>query len=86
MSADELNEEPTREDLVAMLNDVEYLAENGYRMTPKGFMGLVLMEHGVPVELASQLSAEMEDRIFRGGFTYIHEDNLDFGDVNDEEV
>lgn len=71
------NEEPvTREQLVAMLNDQELLDEYGYRITPKGYMALVLMELGVPNEAADVIAQKMSDRIFLAGFTYLDEQQL----------
>ena len=74
------DEEVSAEEMVAMLNDPEFLSEHGYRMTPKGFMALTLMEMGMPHDVAGQVADKMADRIFLAGFTYLHEDqlNLDF--------
>lgn len=81
------DEEVSAEQLVAMMSDPEFLSEHGYRMTPKGFMALTLMEHGASHEVAAQLSDLMADRIFLAGFTYLHEDqlNLDFEVVDPDE-
>lgn len=76
MSEDNTNEEISAERLVAMLNDQELLNEYGYRITPKGYMGLVLMELGIPHDLAEELATRMSDKIFLAGWTYIHNDNL----------
>lgn len=86
MDENENEQEVTTEDLVGMLNDEEFLKSNGYRMTPKGYMALVLMEHGVPNEVAATISQEMSDRIFLAGYTYVDEQTLGielFGDADE---
>ena len=67
---------PDSEHLVQMLHDEEFLKENGYRITPKGYMALVLMEHGFPNIVAEALSQVMSDRIFAAGYTYVDENTL----------
>ena len=67
---------PDSEELVQMLHDEEFLKENGYRITPKGYMALVLMEHGFPNIVAEALSQVMSDRIFAAGYTYVDEQTL----------
>lgn len=69
-------EVPDSEELVQMLHDEEFLKENGYRITPKGYMALVLMEHGFPNIVAEALSQVMSDRIFAAGYTYVDEQTL----------
>lgn len=70
------DEEVSAEEMVAMLNDPEFLSSYGYRMTPKGYMGLSLMEMGIPHDVAEEVAQKMSDRIFLAGFTYLHEDQL----------
>lgn len=74
------DEEVTPEELVEMLNDEEFLSSYGYRMTPKGYMALTLMEMGMGHDEAGAVADKMADRIFLAGFTYLHENqlNLDF--------
>ena len=67
---------PDNEELVRMMHDEEFLKENGYRITPKGYMALVLMEHGFPNIVAEALSQVMSDRIFAAGYTYVDEQTL----------
>jgi hypothetical protein len=81
--SDELNDEPTREDLVQILNDAELLAEEGYQITPKGWMALVLMEMGVDNEDASAVAQKMEDKIFLGGWIYVREEQLKLVDADE---
>lgn len=75
MNEDEANE-PTTEDLVEMLHDAELLAEEGYRITPKGHIALVLMEHGFPSVVSGALAEIMVNRIFDAGWTIISEETL----------
>lgn len=70
------DEKPTTEDLVGFLQDEEFLAEEGYRLTPKGHMSLVLMEHGFPDVVAEALSEVMSNRIFLAGWTYLDQDQI----------
>lgn len=81
--SEEQNEDPTREDLVQMLNDAELLAEEGYQITPKGWMALVLMEMGVETEDASKVAQKMEDKIFLGGWIYMRADQLKLSDADE---
>jgi hypothetical protein len=81
--SEEQNEEPTREDLVRMLNDAELLAEEGFQMTPKGWMALVLMEMGVETDDASAVAQKMEDKIFLGGWIYVREEQLKLVDADE---
>lgn len=81
--SEEQNEDPTREDLVQMLNDAELLAEEGYQITPKGWMALVLMEMGVETEDASKVAQKMEDKIFLGGWIYMQADRLKLVDADE---
>ena len=69
-------EVPPSDELGEMLHDEEFLKENGYRITPKGYMALVLMEHGFPNIVAEALSQVMSDRIFAAGYTYVDEQTL----------
>lgn len=79
--------EPSAEELVAMLNNPEFLSEYGYRLTPKGYMALVLMEMGIPKEESDIVAQKMSDKIFLAGFTYLHNDQLklDFEVIDEEE-
>ena len=67
---------PDNEELVRMMHDEEFLKENGYRITPKGYMALVLLEHGFPNIVAEALAQVMSDRIFAAGYTYVDENTL----------
>jgi hypothetical protein len=77
------NADFTTEDLVGMLSDEAYLASNGYRMTPKGYMALVLMECGAPNEVAAQVAQVISDRIFNAGYTYVDAQTLGIPDFPD---
>lgn len=70
------DEKPTTEDLVDLLHNDELLAEEGYRLTPKGHMALVMMEHGFPDIVAEALSEVMSNRIFLAGWTYLDQDQV----------
>ena len=69
-------EVPPSDELVEMLHDEEFLKENGYRITPKGYMALVILEHGFPNIVAEALAQVMSDRIFAAGYTYVDENTL----------
>lgn len=80
-------EVPNEDDLVRMLNNEPFLKENGYRLTPKGIMALVMMANGCPNFAAEVLAQTMSDRIFAAGFTYVDEQTLGielFGGDNGE--
>ena len=82
--SDELTpEEPTDEELLAVLNDAELLAAEGYRITPKGHMAMVLMDMGVSSEDADKIAQEMENRIFLNGWIYVQEDQLELVDPDE---
>lgn len=83
--SDEKNEgyEASREELIQMLNDAELLAEEGYQITPKGWMALVLMEMGVESEEAGTVAQKMEDKIFLGGWIYMRADQLKLSDADE---
>jgi hypothetical protein len=70
------NEEPTQDDLLSILNDAALLKEEGYHITPKGHMAMVLMEMGVTGEDAAAVAQKMEDRIFLNGWIYLQESQL----------
>jgi hypothetical protein len=74
---EEAVEEPTEEQILAIMASPELMEEYGYRLTPKGHMGLVLMQLGVPKDLADTISEEMGKRIFDAGWTYIPQEGLD---------
>lgn len=73
MSEEQLGEErePTDEEMLAVMSSPELMAEHGYRLTPKGIMGLVLMQLGVPRDASDTIADEMEKRIFDSGWTYL---------------
>ncbi len=78
------NEQPTTSaELVEMLHNKDLLSREGLRITPKGYMGLVLMESGASRELATLLAEEMSNRIFLAGYTYLDEQQLGLGVVDD---
>jgi hypothetical protein len=81
------DEEIGHDELVRMLNNSDFLSENGYRLTPKGYMALILMEMGVPHDEAEVVAQKMSDKIFLAGYTYLHDDQLklDF-EVRDDEA
>lgn len=74
--SDEQDEKPTTEDLVNLLHNEELLAEEGYRLTPKGHMSLVLMEFGASDIIAEHLAEVMSNRIFLAGWTYLDQDQI----------
>lgn len=75
--SDEQNEEPTEEDVLAVMSDPELLAEHGYRLTPKGHMALILMKMGVDKESADKIADLMGNQIFDAGWTYVPTEGLD---------
>lgn len=72
-------EEPTPEEMLAIMSNPELLSEEGYRLTPKGHMGLVLMELGVVKDVAEKVAEAMSTRIFDAGWTYLPPESLDLG-------
>lgn len=75
--SEETSEVPTEADMLAVMSSPELMAEHGYRLTPKGHMGLVLMQLGIPKDVADTVSEEMSKRIFDAGWTYIPQEGLD---------
>lgn len=83
MSDEQTPNEPTDEELLAVLNDAELLKAEGFRITPKGHMAMILMEMGVPSEDAGRVAQAMEDRIFLDGWIYLREENLQVADSDE---
>lgn len=83
MDENENEQAATSAELVEMLHNKDLLAREGLRITPKGYMGLVLMENGASRELATLLAEEMSNRIFLAGYTYLDEQQLGLGAVDD---
>lgn len=56
----------------------EFELDNGvrYRVTPLGHMALVLKDEGFSFEEAGRVAQLMNDRIFHGGYTYVHSSQL----------
>ena len=79
----EPSEEPTDEELLSILDDAELLASEGYRITPKGHMAIVLMKHGIPKIAADALAQAMEDRIFLDGWIYVKHDEIELVDPSE---
>lgn len=73
MSEEQLGEErePTEQEVLAIMSDPEFLAQHGYRLTPKGIMALTLMQMGLDKEKADTVSEVMSDQIFKAGWTYL---------------
>lgn len=81
--SDEQIPEPTDEELLAILNDAELLKAEGVRITPKGHMGMILMEHGFSMIVAEAISQVMEDRIFKDGWIYVRADEIELVDPSE---
>ena len=76
-------EQPTDEELLAVMNDANLLKEEGYRILPKGHMAMVLMEMGVPSDLAETITQTMSDRIFLDGWIYVRHDQVRVADPSE---
>lgn len=81
--SDEQEREPTDDEIFAVMSSPELLAEHGYRLTPKGIMGLVLMKMGVDKDSAEAISELMSNEIFKHGWTYVPPEGLDLEGLND---
>jgi hypothetical protein len=75
--------EPTDEQLRALLHDGEFLLAHGYRLTPKGYMSLALLDAGLSKEFSDIMAQKMEDEIFKGGWIYVRADEIELVDLDD---
>lgn len=77
-------EEVNKEDLMFYLGNPELLAFYGYQLTPKGAMGLFFMsEFDMDPEKAEKTAQKLEDVIFKTGYIYLHETQVEL--VNPED-
>ncbi len=85
---EEFSENFTKDELVEVMNDKNLLKDEGFHITPKGYIALKLMsELGFKPGDASRFAQEVEDDIVRAGYIIVSAksmlgdvDEFDFGD------
>jgi hypothetical protein len=77
----EENEEPTREEVLDVILDAEYLASLGHEITPKGCIATSLMlELKMGLDEANELATKIDNRIFLADWIYVRSGQLDMRD------